>query len=100
MGRIPLILFAAITATAGLVFPRDAAHAAELKMLTSVALTSVLNDVAPVFEKATGNKLNIGYSLIADVRRRILDGETADVIILSRPVMDELQRPSRVPRRR
>jgi molybdate transport system substrate-binding protein len=37
------------------------------------------------------NKLNIGYSLIADVRRRILDGETADVIILSRPVMDELQ---------
>jgi molybdate transport system substrate-binding protein len=92
MGRISLILFAAITTTGGLVFPRDAAHAAELKVLTSVALTSALNEVAPVFEKATGNKLNIGYSLIADVRRRILDGETADVIILSRPVMDELQR--------
>jgi hypothetical protein len=50
-----------------------------------------LDELAPAFEKATGNKLNIGYSLIADVRRRILDGETADVIILSRPVMDELQ---------
>jgi molybdate transport system substrate-binding protein len=50
-----------------------------------------LDELAPAFEKATGHKLNIGYSLIADVRRRILDGETADVIILSRPVMDELQ---------
>jgi hypothetical protein len=39
-----------------------------------------------------GNKLNIGYSLIADIRKRVLDGETADVIILSRPVMDELDK--------
>ena len=45
------------------------------------------------FEQATGNKLNIGYSLIADIRKRILDGETADVIILSRPVMDHGGRP-------
>jgi molybdate transport system substrate-binding protein len=67
------------------------ASAAEIKVLTSVALTSALNEIAPSFEQATGNKLNtIGYSLIADIRKRMLDGETADVIILSRPVMDEL----------
>src|SRR5438034_8073359 len=91
MTRISLILLAAMTATGGLVSRGDASHAAELKVLTSVALTSVLDELAPAFEKAASNKLNIGYSLIADVRRRILDGETADVIILSRPVMDELQ---------
>ena len=68
------------------------ANAAEIKVLTSVALTTALNELAPKFEKATGNKLNIGYSLIADIRKRILEGETADVIILSRPVMDELQK--------
>lgn len=68
------------------------AHAAEVKVLTSVALTSALNELAPKFEQATGNKPNIGYSLIADIRKRILAGETADVIILSRPVMDELQK--------
>jgi molybdate transport system substrate-binding protein len=68
------------------------ASAAEIKVLTSVALTSALNEIAPSFEQATGNKLNIGYSLIADIRRRMLDGETADVIILSRPVMDELDK--------
>jgi len=68
------------------------AQGAEVKVLTSVALTSALNELAPKFEQATGNKLNIGYSLIADIRKRILDGETADVIILSRPVMDELEK--------
>src|SRR5215831_5873341 len=67
-------------------------NAAEIKVLTSVALTTALNELASKFEQATGNKLNIGYSLIADIRKRILEGETADVIILSRPVMDELQK--------
>ena len=92
MTRISLAILAVMTATGGSVSPTDASHAAELKVLTSVALTSVLDELAPAFEKASGNKLNIGYSLIAEVRKRILDGETADVIILSRPVMDELQK--------
>ena len=73
-------------------FAAVASSAAEIKVLTSVALTSAFNELAPKFEQATGNKLNIGYSLIADIRKRMLDGETADVIILSRPVMDELDK--------
>jgi molybdate transport system substrate-binding protein len=77
------LLLSSMLATAG-------ADAAEIKVLTSVALTSALNELAPKFEQATGNKLDIGYSLIADIRKRMLAGETADVIILSRPVMDEL----------
>jgi hypothetical protein len=73
-------------------FAAVASSAAEIKVLTSVALTSAFNELAPNFEQATGNKLNIGYSLIADIRKRMLDGEDADVIILSRPVMDELDK--------
>lgn len=68
------------------------ADAAEIKVLTSVALTSALDELAPQYERATGNKLKIGYSLIADIKKRIIAGETADVIILSRPVMEELQK--------
>ena len=85
----------ALAAAGGLVsclLAVTAGRAAEIKVLTSVALTSALNQIAPNFEQATGNKLNIGYSLIADIRKRILDGETADVIILSRPVIDELDK--------
>ena len=72
------------------------ADAAEVKVLTSVALTSALDERAPQFERATGNKLKIGYSLIADIRTRILEGESADVIILSRPVLDELQKQDKI----
>jgi len=85
----------AMTAAGGLILCSLGATvgaAAEIRVLSSVALTSALNQIAPSFEQTTGNKLNIGYSLIADIRKRILDGETADVIILSRPVMDELDK--------
>ena len=96
MAKISFAKTLAVTVARGLLLSSIAvtngavAGAAEVKVLTSVALTSALNELAPKFEQATGNKLNIGYSLIADIRKRILDGETADVIILSRPVMDEL----------
>ena len=85
----------AMTAAGGLMLcllGATVGNAAEIKVLSSVALTSALNQIAPNFEQATGNKLNIGYSLIADIRKRMLDGETADVIILARPVMDELDK--------
>src|SRR5262249_5087913 len=85
----------ALIAAGGLMsclFAAVAGSAAEIKVLTSVALTSAFNELVPNFEQATGNKLNIGYSLVADVRRRMLNGETADVIILSRPVIDELDK--------
>lgn len=83
---------------AGLLFSSIAAIEAavaepvEVTVLTSVALTSALDELAPQFERATGNKLKIGYSLIADIKKRVLAGETADVIMLSRPAMDDLQK--------
>jgi molybdate transport system substrate-binding protein len=92
MTRISLVLWAAMAAIVGFISLHGVAHAAEVKVLTSVALTSVLDELAPMFEKATGNKLSIDYSLIAAQRKRILDGESADVIILSRAVMEELQK--------
>ncbi len=69
-----------------------AAEPVEVTVLTSVALTSALDELAPQFERITGNKLRIGYSLIADIKKRIIAGETADVVILSRPAMDDLQK--------
>ena len=81
---------------AGLLFSSIAAietavaEPVEVTVLTSVALTSALDELAAQFERSTGTKLKIGYSLIADVKKRVLAGETADVIILSRPAMDDL----------
>jgi molybdate transport system substrate-binding protein len=68
------------------------AEPVEVTVLTSVALQSALDELAPQFERSTGNKLKLGYSLIADIKKRVLAGETADVIILSKPAMDDLQK--------
>lgn len=96
MTRRSLILGTAVIAVGALALPAGIAHAAELKVVTSVALNPVLNELTPEFEKATGNKVNIGYGLAADLKKRILDGETADVILLTRPMMEELQKQNKL----
>jgi molybdate transport system substrate-binding protein len=67
-----------------------AGHAAEVKVLTSVALTAVLDELSPAFEKKTGHKLVIEYGLAADQKKRIQGGERADLIILTRAMMEDL----------
>lgn len=68
------------------------AEAADVTVMTSVALTSALDELAPQYERASGNKLKIAYALIAELKKRILAGESADVIILSRPAMEDLEK--------
>ena len=68
-----------------------AVGAAEIKVMSTVAMTATLDELKPKFEAATGHKVTIVYSVIADLRKRIQEGETADVMILSRAALDELQ---------
>ena len=71
-------------------------HAAEIKVLTSVALTSSLNELVPAFEKKTGDKVVIEYGLAAEQKKRVLAGERADVIILTRAMMEDLAKQGKV----
>jgi molybdate transport system substrate-binding protein len=73
-----------------------AVHAAEIKVLTSVALSSALNEVVPSFEKKTGNNVTIDYGLAADMKKRVLNGEHADVIIVTRAMMEDLAKQGKV----
>jgi molybdate transport system substrate-binding protein len=66
------------------------AHAAEVKVLSSVALKSVLDELSPVFEKKTGHKLVLDYGLAVDLKKRVLDGERADLVILTRAMVEDL----------
>ncbi|HMK79575.1 MAG TPA: substrate-binding domain-containing protein [Xanthobacteraceae bacterium] len=74
----------------------ETARAEDLKVLASVALSAVLRDLAPDFEKATGNKLNISFGLAVELKKRVLDGEAADVIIVTRSMLDDLQKANRL----
>jgi molybdate transport system substrate-binding protein len=69
----------------------SAVSAAELKVMSTVAMSATLDELKPKFEAETGNKVTIVYSVIADLRKRIQEGETADVMILSRAALDDLQ---------
>jgi molybdate transport system substrate-binding protein len=73
-----------------------AAHAAEITVMSTVALTPTLAELTPKYEASSGNKLTIVYSTIADLKKRIDAGETADVMILSRPVLEDLQKLGKV----
>jgi molybdate transport system substrate-binding protein len=86
---------AAIAVLAACVLPATT-HAAEVKVFTSVALKSVLDELAPAYEKATGNKLTISYGLAAEQKKRVLAGETADVIMLTRAMMEDLQKQNKL----
>jgi molybdate transport system substrate-binding protein len=94
MSRRVLIQIAA--AVGGLMLSATAGHAAELKVMTSVALTQALNELSPIFEQKTGNKLTISYDLAAVQKKHILDGEHADVIILTRAMMEDLAKQNKL----
>jgi len=72
------------------------AEAAEVKVLTSVALKSVLDELSPAFEKKTGHKLAIDYGLAAEQKKRVLEGAHADVVIVTRAMMEDLVKQKKV----
>jgi molybdate transport system substrate-binding protein len=71
------------------------ARAADVKVMSTVALTPALDELAAKYE-AGGNHLTFVYGTIANLKKKIDDGETADVLILSRPVLDSLQAQGKV----
>ncbi len=73
-----------------------AALAGELKVMSTVALSATLDDLKLKFESASGHKVTIVYSVIADLKKRIQDGEKADVMLLSRAALDDLQTQGKV----
>jgi molybdate transport system substrate-binding protein len=87
---------ACLTAAAFLAAATTGARAAELKVLGFLSLRPILVDLAPGFERTTGTGLAVSYDSVASMRSRIAAGETADVVIASRTVLDELERLDRI----
>lgn len=60
------------------------ASAAELKVLCANAMQSVIEDLAPKFERVSGHKLAITFGTLGQHVKRVQAGETADVVIIPR----------------
>src|SRR5215218_8883354 len=65
-------------------------QAAELKVLSAFGMQSVMEDLAPKFESATGHRLAMSFATGGATVKRIQEGETTDVVITVRPGIDTL----------
>ena len=73
-----------------------ALQAAEIRVLSSNALKAVLEELAPQFEKSSGNKVTLEFGPAADLKGRIDKGERFDMAVLTAALMDDLAKNSRI----
>jgi molybdate transport system substrate-binding protein len=87
VARNVLVAFGAALIVA---FAQVAAGAAEIKVLSAVAMQAALDDIALAFERTTAHKVTISYATAGVLNNRIQSGESADVTILPKPVFEAL----------
>lgn len=83
------------TAFAVLLFMSVAAVGAELKVMSAVGVQEVMEDLGPMFEKASGHKLTTVFATLGPALKRVEGGETADVIVLPAQGIDRLVKEGR-----
>ena len=86
----------ASAALAALLFAPALASAAELKVYSTIGVKSAIEDLAPKFEKATDNKLNISWGLISGFTKKAQEGDVPDVLIVSRGSIDSLTKDGKI----
>src|SRR5579864_1057996 len=72
------------------------ARAAEIKVLASNGVKAALEELAPAFERQTGNKVTIEFGLAAVLKRNVEGGAAFDLAILTRPGIDDLAKQGKV----
>jgi molybdate transport system substrate-binding protein len=72
------------------------ARAAEIKVLAAVALQPGFIALIPEFEKSSGHKVTIAYGTAGAIADRVQNGEAADIVINSAPLIDKLQAQGKV----
>jgi molybdate transport system substrate-binding protein len=72
------------------------ARAAEIKLLSAVALHPAFEVLIPDFEKSSGHKVTAAYGNAGAIMDRFQKGEVADLMINAAPLMDQLRAQGKV----
>jgi molybdate transport system substrate-binding protein len=83
-------LFAGLFVSASMV--SQVTPAAELKVLSANVFTGVLDNVFSDFERSFGHKAQFEYVTAGKVRDRVQAGESGDVAIATRAILDDLEK--------
>lgn len=67
-----------------------AGEAAELKVLATRNMRPMLAVLVPEFQRESGHQLNLDLDTAAPVQRRVSAGESVDVVIVLKSLLDEL----------
>jgi molybdate transport system substrate-binding protein len=76
--------------------PAAAAIAAEIKVVSSVGVKAVLEDLVGPFERASEHKVKLTFGTAVPLKRQIDGGETFDVVILTPAMVDDLAKQGKV----
>jgi molybdate transport system substrate-binding protein len=74
------------------VTPIAAASAAEVKVLAALAVQDALDPLAARYSGEHALKVQVGYSTVGAIRKRLAGGEKADVVVLTSEAIDEMDR--------
>ncbi len=84
MNRLVISVLGLLALAAG----STAATAADLRLLISNGMKSVMDDAGPLFERKTGHKLSIRYGGSAILQEAIARGDAFDVVVNFAPNLD------------
>src|SRR5689334_3024353 len=71
-------------------------NAAEIKVYSTIGMRSVIEELQPKFEQASGHKLDITWGLAGALAKRVADGESPDALVAIRGGIDGLVKSGRV----
>jgi molybdate transport system substrate-binding protein len=77
-----------IIATAATLMVPTLTNAAEINVLSTQATEEAYRELVPQFEKATGHKVTTVFTGTLGAQKRLADGESYDMIIMSAPSID------------
>ena len=85
-----------VVAALGALLFGKAAHADEIKVLSTQAVEGAYRQLVPQFEKASGHKVTTIITGTLDAQKRIAAGESYDLIIKAAPAIDDLIKSGKV----
>ena len=83
-------------AFAALLLASTTADAAEIKVYATIGMGSVLKELQPKFEQASGHKLDITWGLAGALTKRVADGESPDALVAIRGGVDGLVKDGKI----
>ena len=63
---------------------------ADLSIISSTGVSSIMQELIPAYERETGQRVTISYDTSNIIMDRLKRGETADLVILTAPLIDNL----------